>query len=162
MGGEDIKGMECPLYNNLGHSNHGHRYCIHRRFRGGTGKTVNDKGTRDALTTAAQKRHIDEFFLSGDISQQNTKRGERKQGAFKGRDKIVHGQRFEALGSFDDEAAHALFGRTGGTVNGAIRFSSAQRNGCWGKTQVALTGYDTSGGSGRVVRMDWERNRPRR
>lgn len=32
-------------------------------FSGGTGKTVNDKGTRDALTTAAQKRHIDEFFF---------------------------------------------------------------------------------------------------
>lgn len=34
MEGEDIKGTACPLYNNLGHSNRGHRSCIRRRLGG--------------------------------------------------------------------------------------------------------------------------------
>lgn len=78
--------MACLLYNNLGHSNRGHRSCIHRRL-GGTGKTVNDKGTRDALTTAAQKRHIDEFgdiFFLAIYANKTAKEGGRKQGTLKG------------------------------------------------------------------------------
>lgn len=54
---------------------------------GGTGKTVNDKGTRDALTTAAQKRHIDEFgdiFFLAIYANKTAKEGGRKQGALKG------------------------------------------------------------------------------
>lgn len=91
--------MACPLYNNLGHSNHGHRSCIHRRL-GGTGKTVNDKGTRDALTTAAQKRHIDEFFFLWRYTPKKHQKRGRKQGALNagGQDKTGHDRRFEALG----------------------------------------------------------------